>query len=54
MKSTNKNIVAKCKASKDLKNGMSKKLVAKMYDVVNNIVSTFVRNKETFLASQEK
>ena len=34
--------------------GNSKKLVAKNYDIVNNTVSKFVKNKKKFLASLEK
>ena len=34
--------------------GNSKKLVAKNYDIVNNTVSKFVKNKKKILASLEK
>ena len=53
-KLTNKTVVEKCKALKDLEKGMSNKHVAEKCDILRYTVSTWVRNKEKLLASLEK
>ena len=44
-KLTNKSFFEKCKALKDLENGMSHKDVAAKYGVPRNLVSTWVKSK---------
>ena len=50
----NKSLVEKCKALKDLENGMTNKDVAVKYGVPKNTVSTWTKNKEKWLLSLEK
>ena len=51
---TNKSVVEKCKALKDLEKGMSNKEVAQKYGVPKNTISTWVKNKDKLLTSLEK
>lgn len=53
-KLTNKSIIEKCKALKDLETGMSNKEVAKKYGVPKNTLSTWIKNKTKLLTSLEK
>ena len=53
-KLTNKSIIEKCKALKDLEKGMSNKELAQKYGVPKNTVSTWVKNKNKLLISLEK
>ena len=53
-KLTNKSLAEKCKALKDLENGLSNKDVATKYGVPQNTVSTWVKNKDKLTASLEK
>ncbi|XP_065647138.1 tigger transposable element-derived protein 4-like [Hydra vulgaris] len=53
-KLTNKSIIEKCKALKDLETGMSNKEVAKKYGVPRNTLSTWIKNKTKLLTSLEK
>ena len=45
-KLANKTVIEKCKAIKDLEQGMSNKDVADKYGVPRNTVSTWFENKE--------
>ena len=49
-KLTNKSLAEKCKALKDLENGMSNKDVAAKYGVPRNTVSTWVKSKHKLRA----
>ena len=51
---TNKTVVEKCKALKDLEKGMSNKRVAGKYNVLRNAVSTWLKNKGKLLTSLGK
>ena len=53
-KLTNKSLAEKCKALKDLENGLSNKDVAARYGVPRNTVSIWVKNKHKLTASLEK
>ena len=53
-KLTNKSLAEKCKALKDLENGMSNKDIAAKYGVQRNTVSAWVNNKHILTASLEK
>ena len=53
-KLTNKSLAEKCKALKDLENGLSNKDVATKYGVPRNTVLTWVKNKHKLTASLEK
>ncbi|XP_047132492.1 tigger transposable element-derived protein 4-like [Hydra vulgaris] len=53
-KLTNKSIIEKYKALKDLETGMSHKEVAKKYGVPKNTLSTWIKNKTKLLTSLEK
>ena len=53
-KLTNKSLAEKCKALKDLENGMSNKDIAAKYGVQRNTVLTWVNNKHILTASLEK
>ena len=53
-KLTNKSLAEKCKALKDLENGLLNKDVATKYDVLRNTISTWVKNKHKLTASLEK
>ena len=53
-KLTNKPLAQKCKALKDLENGLSNKDVATKYGVPRNIVSTWVKSKHKLTASLKK
>ena len=50
----NKPIGLKCKALKDLENGITNKDVAAKYDVPKNTLSTWAKNKHKLTASLEK
>ena len=49
----NKILAEKCKALKDLENGLSNKDVATKYGVQRNTVSTWVKNKHKLIALLE-
>ena len=53
-KLTNKSLAEKCKALKDLENGLSNKDVATKYGVPWNTVSTWVKSKHKLTALLEK
>ena len=53
-KLTNKSLAEKCKALKDLGNGLSNKNVATKHSVPRNNASTRVKNKHKLTASLEK
>ena len=53
-KLANKSLAEKCKALKDLENGLSNKDVATKYSVPRKAVSTWVKNKHKLTASLEK
>ena len=53
-KLTNKYLPQKCKALKDLENGLSSKDVATKYGVPRNTVSTWIKNKHKLTTSLEK
>ena len=53
-KLTNKSLAEKCKALKDLGNGLSNKNVATKHGVPRNTASTWVKNKHKLTASLEK
>ena len=53
-KLTNESLAEKCKALKDLENGLSNKDVATKYGVPRNTVSTWFKNKHKLTASLEK
>ena len=50
----NKYLAEKCKALKDLENGLSNKDIITKYGVPRNTVSTCVKNKHKLTASLEK
>ena len=50
----NKSLAEKCKALKDLENGLSNKDVATKYGIPQNTVSTWVKNKHKLTALLEK
>ena len=50
----NKSLAEKCKALKDLENGLSNKDVATKYGVPQNTVLTWIKNKHKLTASLEK
>ena len=54
MAPVSKSLAEKCKALKDLENGLSNKDVATKYGVPQNTVSTWVKNKDKLTASLEK
>ena len=53
-KLTKKTVIERCKAIKDLEQGMSKKDAANKYSVPRNTISTWFKNKEKLLSSLEK
>ena len=54
MAPVSKSLAEKCKALKDLENGLSNKDVATKYGVPRNTVLTWVKNKHKLTASLEK
>ena len=53
-KLANESLAEKCKALKDLENGLSNKDVATKYGVPRNTVSTWVKDKDKLTASLVK
>ena len=53
-KLTKKTVIERCKAIKDLEQGMSNKDAANKYSVPRNAISTWFKNKEKLLSSLEK
>ena len=53
-KLTKKSVIERCKAIKDLEQGMSNEDAANKYSVPRNTISTWFKNKEKLLSSLEK
>ena len=53
-KLTKKTVIERCKAIKDLEQGMSNKDAANKYSVPRNTISTCFKNKEKLLSSLEE